>query len=194
MHSSISWHGAGLRVYAVAGDHSGDVRCRRCRDERALSAFERATRLAAVPAKIRSVDAASETIHGLSATGHAALSPLRARRPARCRGHNLGQLFSARNQCRVLDERRVRCSNRIGCQAAARTCAHARARVREWHLFHRRQVSVYGIRFRRFTTSRRLAAVHARSVANRTGARPHGVCRFYSRVVPHVQIQRSQRA
>src|SRR5439155_17716420 len=103
-HRAISGHGAGLRLYAIASDHPGDVHRHRRRDERALSAFERATRLVAIFAEARPVDAASETVHGLSAAGDVAVSALRARRPARLGRRNRGELFSAGDQWRVLDE------------------------------------------------------------------------------------------
>ena len=115
VHGAISRHRARLRVHAISGDHSGDVHCHRCRYERAISAFERAACVAAVFAKARALDGARETVHGLPAVGDAALSALRARRTTRLGRSDLGELFSACDQCRVLDERRVRCANSVSC-------------------------------------------------------------------------------
>ena len=142
MHCAVPGHRARLRVFAVAGNHTVDVRCHRCWHERSVSAFKRATGLVALSAKAGPVDAACETIHGISAVGDATLSALRPRRATRPGGSDLGQLLFAADQHRVLDERRVHHADGIRDDEAhfGRACACARAR--EWHLFHRRQISV----------------------------------------------------
>ena len=113
VHGAISRHRPRLRVHASRSrHHSGEyVHCHRCRYERAVSAFERATWLAAFFAKAWAVDGGREAVYGLPAVGDAAISALRARRTTRLGRSNLGELFPACDQCRVLDERRVRCAN-----------------------------------------------------------------------------------
>src|SRR5581483_4620425 len=97
---------AGVRIFPIVRCYPGDVRCD-CRwNERALSAFKRSARLAEIPAKAGSVDAACETIHGLSAFGHAAVSSLRAGGSTRLGRSDLGKLLSPGDQHRLLDERR----------------------------------------------------------------------------------------
>ena len=54
------------------------------------------------------MDAACETIHGLSAFGHVAVSSLRPGCSARLGRSDLGKLLSSRDQCRLLDEGRIR--------------------------------------------------------------------------------------
>src|SRR5262249_16295610 len=160
LYSAVSWHRARVRLFAVSRSYPGDVYRHRGWHERALSAFERATRLVTLFAKARPLDAASETVHGLSATGNAAVSALRARRSAWCRGCDLGKLFSARDQCRMLDERRVHFADSIGREAKHRAHAHTPAPARQRHLFYRRQISVCENCVRRFTTPRWVAGVH----------------------------------
>ena len=53
-----------------------------------------------------------------------------ARRTTRLGRSDLGELFPACDQCRVLDERRVRCANSVSCEANRRARAYAPARDR----------------------------------------------------------------
>src|SRR5205823_9730511 len=101
-----------FRVYAISRNYLGDVRRHRRRHERALSVAKRATSVASARASPRPVDAARETVHGLSVAGDAAVSPVRPWGAARFRGRYLGELFSSCDQYRLLDERRVRCTDR----------------------------------------------------------------------------------
>src|SRR5581483_12506545 len=118
-------------------------------NERALSAFKRSARLAEIPAKAGSVDAACETIHGLSAFGHAAVSSLRAGGSTRLGRSDLGKLLSPGDQHRLLDERRVRSANVISSKANCGLHAHACSRAGERNLFYRRQISIYQCRISR---------------------------------------------
>ena len=190
MYCAVSRHRARVCVLAVGRGHIVNVRCYRCWHERAVSAFKRSTGLAATSAETRAVDVTRKTIHGISAAGHAAVSSLRVGRPARTGGRDLGELLSAGNQCRVLDERGVRFANRISHKAKCRARTHVRARVCEWHLFHRREISVNQSGFRDCGIAPgRLAGVHTGAVASRTGTGPFRLCRFYGRVVSHLQVQ-----
>src|SRR4029077_18891507 len=128
----------------------GDVHCHRCRYERAISAFERAACVAALFAKARALDAALEAVHGLLAVRDAALFALCARCTTRLGGSDLGELFPACDQCRVLDESRVRRANSVSCEADRRARAYGPARHWERCLFYRRKISVGKNCFRRF--------------------------------------------
>jgi len=143
VHCAVSRHRARLRIFAIGRNHIGDIHCHRSWHERALSAFKRSTCLAAISAKARRLDGACEAIHGLPAARDAALSSLRARRPARSGGSDLGKLFPVDDQRGLLDERRVRFANSISDETRHRARAHARHRGRERHLFHRRQISFH---------------------------------------------------
>src|SRR5207253_413966 len=77
-------------------------------NERPIFAALCATGLAALSAKAGTLDAPREAIHGISAPRDTALPALRARRATRPRGRDLGELFSALREYRVLDERRIR--------------------------------------------------------------------------------------
>src|SRR4029077_19491705 len=168
--------------------YPGDVLCD-CRwNERPVFALKCSARLAAISAKVRSVDAACETIHGLSAIGHTVVPSLRAWCPAWLGRSDLGKLFSARNQCRLLDEGRLRSANGVGTEAKCRLRAHVRARAWKRHLFHWRQISIDQCRVSRFTTSRRLAGIYTRAFASGAGAGALGVCRFYRGMVSYLQI------
>jgi len=148
----------------------------------------RTTGLAALSAKAGSMDAARETVHGIPAAGDAALSSLRARRATWSRRGDLGKLLFAGHQHRMLDERRIRSTDRVSRKANSRARAHASACPREWRLFHRREISLSKYCFGRFTAPGRLAGIHARAFANGVRTGPFCICRFHCCVVSHLQI------
>jgi hypothetical protein len=97
VHCAVSWNRARLCVFAIGCSYPGDVRCD-CRwNEFAVPGFKRSTRLATISAKAGAVDGPCETIHGLSAIGHVAVSSLCARCSARLGRSDLGKLLSSRD-------------------------------------------------------------------------------------------------
>ena len=154
MHRAIFRNCAWLRLHAIGPNYIVDVCGNRGWNERPIFAALCATGLAALSAKAGTLDAPREAIHGVSAPGDTALPALRARRATRPRGRDLGELFSALREYRVLDERRIRRAERIGCDETDFHRAPARACNLQRYLFHRREVSLNERHLRQFTTPR----------------------------------------
>src|SRR5207245_9276387 len=161
MQRAFFGNGAGFCLRSIAGHHIIDVRCDRRRHERAVFAALRVPSLAALSAKAWPMDAAPEAIHGISAAGDAAIFSLRAWRAARLGRGDLGELLFADHQHRVLDERRVYFANSISRKANGRAPTDARARAREWRLFHRREILILQNWFSPFGASTGLSSVVA---------------------------------
>ena len=135
-----------------------------------------------------------QTADGLSSPRHAPISSFRSRRRTRRERRHLDVGVSARSQSCLLDERPISFAYNIAPDARRRARAHARARNRQRLLFHRPKISRCSTLRGRNAIARRLATIHARTFAGRTGAGSFRLRRFHRRLVYHLQIQRSDRS
>src|SRR2546423_5827115 len=116
----------------------------------------------------RAMDGSRETVHGIFAARDVVVLNLRAWRATWPRRRDLGELLLAYHRDRLLDERRVHCSNGVRNETNRDVLAHPLTLDRQRRVFHRRQISVGEDRHRAINLRRRLATIHARTIAKRT--------------------------